>query len=305
MEMKLKASLASSTKEADIYYGDPLLFVRPKEGVHRFPELYTTDGCEIVISELTLDYISDEISGEIVDLVENVAEKQIKTIALLKLKKGKMVTNTGKVYTGNRKLYEKTYHTIDGSMISVKQGKNFGFKVNGKVVTTKGINQYDFFAKNGLRVSILGILKHTNTILEVFSFFDWARDPKSSLTIPYVSEYIFGIALESVLQDLDDGMEAMIEGNLQKAKEEGIDAVRRFVNSWKPNSGINFKLLRISSETASDIQHGKFRTLGEVESRSYNEPDNIESVYILVRIVDDPEWYLPKAIIETFFYINN
>ena len=56
MKMTLKASLLSSTKKNDIYYGDPLLYIRPKEGSYRFPELYTTDGCEIVISELFLDY---------------------------------------------------------------------------------------------------------------------------------------------------------------------------------------------------------------------------------------------------------
>ena len=61
MKMTLKASLSSSTKEIDIYYGDPLLYIRPKEGSYRFPELYTTDGCEIVISELFLDYVSDKI----------------------------------------------------------------------------------------------------------------------------------------------------------------------------------------------------------------------------------------------------
>ena len=96
MKMTLKASLSSSTKEIDIYYGDPLLYIRPKEGSYRFPELYTTDGCEIVISELFLDYVSDKI----VDSIEEGAKQQIKNIALLKLEKGKMVTNTGKVYTG-------------------------------------------------------------------------------------------------------------------------------------------------------------------------------------------------------------
>ena len=48
MKMTLKASLSSSTKEIDIYYGDPLLYIRPKEGSYRFPELYTTDGFDIV-----------------------------------------------------------------------------------------------------------------------------------------------------------------------------------------------------------------------------------------------------------------
>lgn len=116
MKMTLKASLSSSTKEIDIYYGDPLLYIRPKEGSYRFPELYTTDGCEIVISELFLDYVSDKI----VDSIEEGAKQQIKNIALLKLEKGKMVTNTGKVYTGNRKIYEATYYTIDGSEVTVK-----------------------------------------------------------------------------------------------------------------------------------------------------------------------------------------
>lgn len=35
-------------------------------------------------------------------------------------------------------------YTIDGSKVTVKQGKNFGFQVDGKIVTTKGINQYHF-----------------------------------------------------------------------------------------------------------------------------------------------------------------
>ena len=301
MKMTLKASLLSSTKKNDIYYGDPLLYIRPKEGSYRFPELYTTDGCEIVISELFLDYVSDKI----VDSIEEGAKQQIKNIALLKLEKGKMVTNTGKVYTGNRKIYEATYYTIDGSKVTVKQGKNFGFQVDGKIVTTKGINQYHFFANNGMRVSIFRLLKHTSMILDVFSFFDWAKDPKSSLSIPFVPDAIVGIAIECVVQDIEEGISVAIENRLQVAKTEGIDAVRRFVNSWKPNSGIEFKLLKISTKTASDILHGKFKTLHEVELREYNEADAINWVYILVRIVDTPKSYAPEAIIETFFYLTD
>ena len=55
MKMTLKASLSSSTKEIDIYYGDPLLYIRPKEGSYRFPELYTTDA--VSYTHLTLPTI--------------------------------------------------------------------------------------------------------------------------------------------------------------------------------------------------------------------------------------------------------
>lgn len=41
MKMTLKASLSSSTKEIDIYYGDPLLYIRPKEGSYRGFPSYT------------------------------------------------------------------------------------------------------------------------------------------------------------------------------------------------------------------------------------------------------------------------
>ncbi len=113
------------------------------------------------------------------------------------------------------------------------------------------------------------------------------------------------MAIECMVQDIEEGISAAIENRLQAAKIEGIDAVRRFVNSWKPNSGIEFKLLKISTKTASDILHGKFKTLHEVELREYNEADGINWVYILVRIVDTPKSYAPEAIIETFFYLTD
>lgn len=95
-----------------------------------------------------------------------------------------------------------------------------------------------------MRVSIFRLLKHTSMILDVFSFFDWAKDPKSSLSIPFVPNAIVGMAIECMVQDIEEGISAAIENRLQAAKIEGIDAVRRFVNSWKPNSGIEFKLLK-------------------------------------------------------------
>lgn len=152
-----------------------------------------------------------------------------------------------------------------------------------------------------MRVSIFRLLKHTSMILDVFSFFDWAKDPKSSLSIPFVPDAIVGMAIECVVQDIEEGISVAIENRLQVAKTEGIDAVRRFVNSWKPNSGIEFKLLKISTKTASDILHGKFKTLHEVELREYNEADAINWVYILVRIVDTPNLMLPKQLLKLFF----
>lgn len=75
-----------------------------------------------------------------------------------------MVNNEGKVYESlsdgsRREVYDCSYYTTDGKIVYVKQGRNWTTRTgDGKILTTKGINEYEYFANNGARVTILNLL---------------------------------------------------------------------------------------------------------------------------------------------------
>jgi hypothetical protein len=218
----------------------------------------------------------------------------------MKLKEGKLVTNTGKVHQ-TKEILKMKCHTVDGDEITLLQSKNFGYEAKGRIVTTKGVSQYDFFAQNGLRISFLGILKQAGSIMDVFDLFDWARDPKASLSIPFVPNAVFSMALERIVEGIEEEVELGIQELLRKAKAQGIDAVKRFVNSWREGSSVEYRLLEVSEKTASDILKGDFDTLEKLEYRWNQEYGQDNGVYVLYRIVNSPDYFNPIAIIETFF----
>ena len=292
----LKAELTNgSSKEAKIETIPPSLFIRPSDTDPRFPELYSNEGDELQIIEMVLDL-------KALDGVKWISQQYIEAIAIAKLKKGNLVTNTGKEVTTKRMGVDKEFITPSGEKIYLQRGVNFGYRFKGEIVTTEGIDQFKYFSSKGLGVTILGSLKMLGTILDVFSIFDWGLDPKSkSLPIPFVPN-IMGIALERVIEIVDEGINLTVKNMLQKAKEGGVKTAEKFANSWRSTSGIQFQTLEISKNIASKIIHGEFKTINEVIRQAYQEEPPFD-ITILYQIIDNPKCYLPKAIIE-FFFIN-
>lgn len=292
--LTLKAELVNgSSKQAKIETIPTSLFIRPSATDPRFPELYSNDGDKLQIVEIALDL-------KVTDGIGWMSQQYIESIAIAKLKKGKLVTNTGREVSTKRMDIGREFITPSGNKVYLQQGINFGYKFKGENITTKGIDQFKHFSSKGCSVTLLGGLKMVGTVLDVFSLFDWALDPKSkSLPIPYVPN-IIGMALERVTEDVEEGFDSIVKEMLQKAKEGGVKEAKRFANSWKSTSGMKFQVLNISKSMAARINNGKFKTIDEVERLAYMEDESTD-VTILYQIIDNPKWYAPKAIIECFF----
>lgn len=293
MKVILNASLGTSKKNADIQESEIRLYIHPTDRSHYSPELFTAKGEEINIVELVLE------TG-VLEGVDFVAKEKIHEIAIGKIKKGQLVASNGKEYTTIK--MKPIEYNIDGGSFQIQQGQNFGYKIQGRIITTKGLDQYKIFTNKGFTVKLLGILKKTSLIYDVFNLFDWASNPKESLSIPFVPTEVIGMAIEQAVQATDEGVEDIILNMLNKAKHEGLESVRKFITSWKSGVGVDFDLYNISTNVASEILQGKIQTLEEMFRRSDEEDFTIlKPVYVLYRIVDKEECYYPIAIIESFF----
>lgn len=293
MKVILNASLGTSKKNADIQESGIRLYIRPTDRSHYFPELFTTEGEEINIVELVLE------TG-VLEGVDFVAKEKIHEIAIGKIKKGQLIASNGKEYTTTK--MKPIEYNIDGDRFLIQQGENFGYKIQGRIVTTKGLDQYKIFTNKGLTVKLLGILKKTSLIYDVFSLFNWASNPKESLSMPFVPTEVIGMAIEQVVQATDEGVEDRIQNMLNKAKRKGLKSVRKFISSWRSGVGVDFDLYNISINVASEILQGKIQTLEEMQERNNEEYFTIpKPVYVLYRIIDKDEYYYPIAVIESFF----
>lgn len=289
----LNASLGTSKKYADIQESKIKLYIRPTDRNHYFPELFTVEGEEISIVELVLE-------AGVLEGVNFVAKEKIHEIAIGKIKEGKLVASNGKEYT--TKKMKPIEYNIDGDRFLIQQGQNFGYKIQGKIITTKGLDQYKIFTNKGLLVKLYGILKKTSLIYDVFSFFNWASNPKESLSIPFVPTEVVGMAIEQVVKTTDEGVEDIIQDMLNKAKHGGLESVRKFIANFRSGVGVDFDLYNISINVASEILQGKIQTLEEMVTRNENEDFTIpKPVYVLYRIVDKEEYYYKMAVIESFF----
>lgn len=150
MKVILNASLETSKKNTDIQESEIKLYIRPTDRNHYFPELFTTEGEEINIVELVLE------TG-VLEGVDFVAKEKIHEIAIGKIKKGHLVASNGKEYTTTK--MKPIEYNIGDDRFQIQQGQNFGYKVQGRIITTKGLDQYKIFTNKGITIKLLGILK--------------------------------------------------------------------------------------------------------------------------------------------------
>lgn len=155
----------------NVKVSDRDLFIKPSYINSGMPEVYTKNGEQLFFIKFIEDEIKDKITEEVAETIEFYKNK----IALAKLAKGYMVNNEGKVYESlsdgsRREVYDCSYYTTDGKIVYVKQGRNWTTRTgDGKILTTKGINEYEYFANNGARVTILNLLSKGIGYWDIFS----------------------------------------------------------------------------------------------------------------------------------------
>lgn len=290
-------------------YPERTLYFKTPTPSHNLPELISYDGDPLFIMKLAEDLTIGKIKDKGIKFATNYIDVKISNIALTKLKKGFLVDNNGKIYTGKRLVYEyKKMYTNSGEVFEdVVKGKNFGYNHGNGLVTTKGVSQYDFFTKNGKRVKLLGFIKSISGVFDIFDLFKFATD-ESDTSIPSGMfgpmaplVDLLGVLVQEQKAEMDMWMEEVVQEEIDLAKLQGLEATRKAINSWNHNEEYNWQLLEISKETANKLVAGKFKTFDELIDFDNEVDDFNQSISILYRTVKNTNRDVFVDIIETLF----
>lgn len=95
---KRKKTLPKSTSNyLDVAQSDRTLYFKPPAFGHDLPQLMSNDGSPLLPMKFIKGKAQSELSSKAIDFVNNQIDKQISNIAMTKLEKGSLVTNTGRV----------------------------------------------------------------------------------------------------------------------------------------------------------------------------------------------------------------
>ena len=290
---------------------DRTLYIKTPAPNHNLPEFISNNGDPMLLMEFAKGFVKGEVKEKILSVATEQADKAIKQIAFTKLKKGYMVDNNGKIYTGKRLIYEyKKMYSNSGELFeNVEKGKNFGYNHGNGVNTTKGISQYDYFSKNGKRVTFLGMVKSIGDVFDIFNVVKFAMDDLDT-SEPLPLDFgplaplfdLAGVLVKQQKAEMDMWLEETVQLEIDEAKLLGLAATRKAINTWNHNENLNWQLMAISNETANKLLQGEFNTFYELESfeNSLDFPDT-SNVTVLYRIVDNENKEKEVFVIETIF----
>ena len=264
----------------------------------------------MLLMEFGIGFLGTKSKDKALDLFAKKSNEQIKKIAFTKLKKGYMVDNQGKVYTGKRLIYEyKQIYTNSGEVFeNVKQGKNFGYNHGAGLKTTKGISQYDYFSKNGKRVNLLGMVKNIGNVFDIFNFITTAgEDLDTSAPLPLdfgplspIAD-LAGVLVQEQKAEMDQWLDEEVQTEIDIAKLQGLQATRKAINTWNHNKQFKWELLPISNETANKLLAGEFETMNNLLDYDSNIESFNNNITILYRTVKNENRKDYIDVIETLF----
>jgi hypothetical protein len=94
----------------------------------------------------------------------------------------------------------------------------------------------------------------------------------------------------------------MIQQELLEAKLNGLDAVRKFVNTYDHNEEFKWGLMPVSDQTADKLLKGEFETFEELINSEENQIEfNNQNAELLYRVLENKNRNIPFYVIETIF----
>ena len=239
----------------NVKVSDRDLFIKPSYINSGMPEVYTKNGEQLFFIKFIEDEIKDKITEEVAETIEFYRNK----IALAKLAKGYMVNNEGKVYESlsdgsRREVYDCSYYTTDGKIVYVKQGRNWTTRTgDGKILTTKGINEYEYFANNGARVTILNLLSKGIGYWDIFSSVTNMNASDNSkplsVSLPGVTGScgmaisllveLGGLIAEDMYYNGEEVNNDYMMHEIEKAKSKGIFDIEKTIKGFQINEKSN------------------------------------------------------------------
>lgn len=316
---KYKTDLPNDTDDyLRVSQNDRTLYFNMPLDSYNLPDMRSNDGSPLVYLKFMGGMAKGKLKDKALDLANNKIEKAIHRIALGKLEKGSLVTNTGRIQTNaNAQIYAKNTYTNEGELLEkLKKRNNWG----NATETTRGISQYDFFTKTGKRVKVLGFLKDATfndkvNFFDVIDLFSYATDETDPFGQPLpdfglgafggvlgsftLVWNVAGLLVAQMKAEDDAFMREVDQIKIEKAKLEGLEAVRNEINTWNHNKDYEWDLLPISIETANKLLQGEFDTFEELQKYDFNYP--MKSIEILYRVVFNDNKERDINIIETIF----
>ena len=271
------------------------------------------------------------LEGEQIVLLQDVESKVLKSgrkaitkgspvlahrIAIGKLKKGYLAGDKGTVRkNATAKVYKYDTFSNDpdlypeGGMIKdLERRKHVRFKEKGQWEHTNKVNQYDYFSKNGKRVTILGYLKQLGGIVDIFNVLshgsmsqeEFMNSPLKFGGVLSPAFDIAGVMIQEIKEENNEYLTEALQQDLEEAKSKGLDAVREFISIPNVKSLINYSVEIFYKDTIKKMLNNKFKSLEEM--RDYNLAVAAEGkpVYVLIKqIINESE---EINVIETVFY---
>ncbi len=183
---------------------------------------------------------------------------------------------------------------------NLKKGKAFGYHHPNKPhVTTKSVSQLDYFMKNGTRVKLLGIAKNSSKLFDIQEVVGMAtnmQDDSAPLVLPGVGKLntlsllfeVSGMLVQQQKAESDMLLEQSIQMDIDLAKLEGLEAIRKEINTWNHDKKFNWRLLSVTKETANKLVQSEFETMNEVRAFDSDVESFHRDVNILYRNMEDP-----------------
>ena len=276
----------SNTNILNAYPSKTTLFIKPAYEVFGFPEIRTADGELIVFSagivatvepskelEKIMDTILDDIQNNV---ITDVREKMVKysdklrySIAVNKLKKGYLVNNLGKIEFSKR-LYTKPVFDNSGQLYEITQAVNFGYRKEGKLITTKGISQLDYFKQVGVRNALLKNVEKLDYVLQALDLLSFAMDEKKVETITTMFaplDFLNAVVYPSISKPIEEVWENIVVHDVEQAKDNGLRGIYKLVNSEDFNREKygDYQYIEINQDMLNKLLEGKYKTFEELK----------------------------------------
>ncbi|WP_433778160.1 hypothetical protein [Flavobacterium anhuiense] len=269
-----------------VYRSKTTLFIKPAYEGYNFPEIRTSDGDIVVFSKgiglehepskelenqlnTIADNIKSELYGDVREAMMKYSDNMRHTIAVRQLKRGYLANNMGKIEF-SRKIYTKPVYDNSGELYEVTKAGNFGYRKDGKLVTTKGISQLDYFKEVG---TFNTIAKASKELLEIFDFasdvISFAMD-ENPATIPTgfaPLDFLVTLVMPSITESIIESWDRPVYELAEKAKDKGIRGINNFIltNAGK-DSRYGYNFLEINQLVLDKLLKGEIKKIDDLQN---------------------------------------
>lgn len=228
------------------------------------------------------------------DKLGEYSDKLRHTIAVRQLRKGKLVNNLGGIEFSKR-IYTQPIYDNRGKMYIVTKAANFGYRKQGKVVTTKGISQLDYFKDVG---ALNKVAKASKELLKVFDFVDlfqyMSGERPETIPIPFLPlDFIVKVITPYMSDQITEMMDDVINEMVEAAKDKGLETVKK-IKFTQGGMMKDYGTIEIDQESLNKLFRNEIETLNDL--RKLNENPNPKQYVVL-------HYYEKNEELDEYYYI--